>query len=708
MSISRRFSIAIIGVVFLIISVFSIAIIIDRVISYEAELQNRLSFTSELAKLTLASPLWYMNYEFLEDFLTALLLDNTIVGARILVNDAVIAEQVRSDLPDVRVNVFEEPPNILTQKVDITHEGKVIGQIHLAASRKTITQEIIASTVVIASLAGLLLVTISLVSMLITKRYIERPMSQVIHLAKKISHGELDVYLSALHKTHRMKDEFGRLLEEFQQMLTYLQEMAKVATKISEGDIACEVEGQHNQHDILGNAFQKMIAYLQHIGQTARKIEQGNLRQSFEIRSPQDRIGMAFASMSKGIIAMISDIRDGASSLSSVSNLVLSSSSKSTQIVQRIGKSAEETSSAMFALSSSAEEIRVNMETLNTSVEDTSEFIHQMESSSVQVAENSQQLFQFTEEASDTMAQIAASLKQISQQTNLSRELSETTTHDAQSGYESVEHMIDSITTISDVTRNISQRIEHLEHHALKISTILDVINEVAEQTSLLALNASIISAQAGSHGKGFAVVADEIKGLAMRVRTSTKEISDIVRAVQQESTQSVAAIHQGRDEVEKGVMLAHQAEDALQQIRKSAEKSATVAAEIATLVDMQTTRHSNMTQAIQDVSTMSQQMSQEISAQKIRTSDLSSIMTSLQNMENHVLKVIREQQQNTLQVTTSMQDVLQLVHEHSQTIEALSASASELTFQSEALAEHVNRFQIPTDASLPKEDATC
>ncbi len=75
------------------------------------------------------------------------------------------------------------------------------------------------------------------------------------------------------------------------------------------------------------------------------------------------------------------------------------------------------------------------------------------------------------------------------------------------------------------------------------------MINEVAEQTSLLALNASIIAAQAGSQGRAFAVLADEIKSLATRVHSSTKEIAAIVKAVQHDSSDAVKTIEQGRQE---------------------------------------------------------------------------------------------------------------------------------------------------------------
>ena len=106
------------------------------------------------------------------------------------------------------------------------------------------------------------------------------------------------------------------------------------------------------------------------------------------------------------------------------------------------------------------------------------------------------------------------------------------------------------------------------------IGNILNVIDDVAEQTNLLALNAAILAAQSGEHGKGFAVVADEIKDLAERTGASTKEISELIRAVQEQSKNAVTAMHRGVKNVEEGVRLGQDAETALKKIQESSQKS--------------------------------------------------------------------------------------------------------------------------------------
>lgn len=107
--------------------------------------------------------------------------------------------------------------------------------------------------------------------------------------------------------------------------------------------------------------------------------------------------------------------------------------------------------------------------------------------------------------------------------------------------------------SITDISRNVNgaaavatraagtaqetiQLVSELKTSSVEIGDVVKIINMIAEQTHLLALNASMEAARAGASGKGFAVVADEVKTLAAETAQATKDIENLVRKIQQNS----------------------------------------------------------------------------------------------------------------------------------------------------------------------------
>jgi len=130
------------------------------------------------------------------------------------------------------------------------------------------------------------------------------------------------------------------------------------------------------------------------------------------------------------------------------------------------------------------------------------------------------------------------------------------------------------IEAIRSATETAELVIRGLGARTQEIGGILDVIDDVGDQTSLLALNAAIIAAQAGEHGRAFSVVADEIRDLADRVLVSTKEIGGLIRAVQSESERAIDAIEAGSGSVSMGFTLSTEAGRTLDEIAEIARET--------------------------------------------------------------------------------------------------------------------------------------
>jgi methyl-accepting chemotaxis protein len=150
-------------------------------------------------------------------------------------------------------------------------------------------------------------------------------------------------------------------------------------------------------------------------------------------------------------------------------------------------------------------------------------------------------------------------------------ELSSKVSDAAEKGYRAVHHTLDAIERIRDLSRAAHQTIDSLGARLQGIGQVVSVIEEIAQKTNLLALNASIIAAQAGQHGRGMAVVAGEIKSLAQRTASSTQEIADQILGIQHESVRAMETMAAGVEAVNHGFQVAIAAGDALGEIRQTA-----------------------------------------------------------------------------------------------------------------------------------------
>ena len=130
------------------------------------------------------------------------------------------------------------------------------------------------------------------------------------------------------------------------------------------------------------------------------------------------------------------------------------------------------------------------------------------------------------------------------------------TTKVAKQSNEAVEAAINSMNHIRRTVDEAGEKIHELGESGKRIGNIVEVIRQISEQTSLLALNASIEAAHAGEQGRGFAVVADEVSSLAKRVGQSAKDIEDLIATIKDQTSDAVSTMQTGTREVESGTQL--------------------------------------------------------------------------------------------------------------------------------------------------------
>jgi methyl-accepting chemotaxis protein len=163
-----------------------------------------------------------------------------------------------------------------------------------------------------------------------------------------------------------------------------------------------------------------------------------------------------------------------------------------------------------------------------------------------------------------------------------------------------VQETVDGMNRIAGRVKETAATLSRLGARSDQIGEIVGTIEDIADQTNLLALNAAIEAARAGEQGRGFAVVADEVRALAERTTKATKEIAQMIKAIQNETTGAVSSMEEGVSEVERGTTDAAKSGTALDHILSQISSISMEINQIATAAEEQTATTTEITNNIQ------------------------------------------------------------------------------------------------------------
>ncbi len=142
------------------------------------------------------------------------------------------------------------------------------------------------------------------------------------------------------------------------------------------------------------------------------------------------------------------------------------------------------------------------------------------------------------------------------------------------------------MTQIQTSVDDAAEKMRELAESSKRIGNIVEVIRQISEQTSMLALNASIEAAHAGEQGRGFAVVADEVSSLARRVGQSAKDIEALIQTVKEQTQAAITSMEHGAREVGNGSALVTSTLTGLGQLISVVKETATAVHEQAMVSD--------------------------------------------------------------------------------------------------------------------------
>ena len=519
----------------------------------------------------------------------------------------------------------------------LQNEQETMGAITVSLSQEFEQREIDKIIVTVLVVAGIALVAAIGLSLLFSRKTIG-DIHDIVNVIAVAAAGDLRRLT-----TVRTRDELGLLAQKLNQMIAQLRTIS--------GNVQHASDGVHGTADTI---LRQMTVLIHHMEQQAASVDYASTAVE-QVNHFIDRV----AQNSKELLTASADI--------------FAAIQETRASVEEVANSTGQLTTNLYLISSSVDQV-------NHSVK--------------RVSENTGHLAAIAQQTETEMQRIGRLFQEVSQNAAQTQQLAQETMNAATEGQVSVDASLQGMAELKAVAANTAQIIREVNSWGEQVSSILNIVDEITAQTSLLALNASIISAQAGAHGRGFAVVAGEIKELATRTKTSTKEIDTLVRKLQMKTEEGVKHTEEGIEKAEQGMRLAYAVKAALNTILARATDSSNRAADTAAAMQQTTASSQQINTLMTRVTEMVASIKQ---AQQTQEQDIEQVFQAVENLSGMSEEVNR----STLEQNKAAEQIMTGMGRVTSQFEDISTQTTELKRNSEQMVAAMHTIESTTTEIL-------
>jgi methyl-accepting chemotaxis protein len=282
--------------------------------------------------------------------------------------------------------------------------------------------------------------------------------------------------------------------------------------------------------------------------------------------------------------------------------------------------------SMRVSLKQSIEQLHKDSKTLSVYAESLASSSHQVASGANDGSDNASRMAATSEEMTINIANVSQNALTVAATVKLCGEV-------AIRGGSNVVDLINSMSLLSTRFKESTQNVVDLEGQSNQIRSIVEEIKDIAEQTDLLALNASIEAARAGDSGRGFAVVANEVRKLAERTKLSTVDIASKIRAIQTNVHAVMSNMQSSLEEVDRSEGLALKADSAVKEIQDTTNNAVSLVSEISKAITESSEITQQVAKSVESFASLSEENSVAAKEVALTATELSKLAESLQSL---------------------------------------------------------------------------